>query len=104
MNIAIEKEYIIQQLSAVEDENMIAAIKAILAIGTKTPTKPNIRKNKLSDAQIIAKYAKPIHKKTDIEVLKKEQNYVHGKILQHRGAFKAELEGMKFSDILEQIK
>jgi hypothetical protein len=95
MNIAIEKEYIIQQLSAVEDENMIAAIKAILAIGTK-PTKPNIRKNKLSDAQIIAKYAKPIKKTIDIEALKRERNYVPGREWENREVF---FEELSFRDI-----
>lgn len=104
MNIAAEKQQIIARLTAIEDENMIIAIRAMLDVGTQAPTKSVSSKKKPSQAELIAKYGKPLKKKIDLEALKKEQNYVHGKILQHRGAFKAEFEGMKFSEILEQIK
>ncbi len=104
MNIAAEKIQIIARFSAIEDENMIIAIKAMLDVGTQVPAKSITLKKKPSQAELLAKYGKPLKKKIDLEALKKEQNYVHGKILQHRGAFKAEFEGMKFSEILEQLK
>jgi hypothetical protein len=91
MNIAAEKEQIIARLSAIEDENMIIAIKAMLDVGTQVPAKSNVKRTKLSDAQVIAKYSKPLKKTIDIEALKKERNYVAGKEFLHRGEFFQEL-------------